>query len=130
MLTNIGVDDLHLVLDHLKNVKASCYKIGTALHLKQDELDAIKGESADCTAALIKIITSWLRKNYNLERFGEPTWKVLVEAVANPIGGNNNALAMEIARKHPPGEARYIKHSSSNDYFLLNLSGQHNYCGC
>ena len=107
----IGEDDLHLVLDHLKNVKASCYKIGTALHLKQDELDAIKRESADCTEALIKIITSWLRKNYDLERFGEPTWKALVEAMASPIGGNNNALAMEIARKHLPGETRCIKYS-------------------
>ena len=89
-----------MVLDHLKNVKAECYKIGTALHLKQGELDAIKRESADCAEAMIKIITSWLRKNYDLERFGEPTWKALVEAVANPIGGNNNALAMEIARSH------------------------------
>ncbi len=93
-------DDLYDILSYLKDVQAQCYKIGTALRLKQDILDTIKQESADHTEALTKIITNWLRKNYNFEKFGEPTWNSLVEAVESPIGGGNTALAMKIAEDH------------------------------
>ena len=40
-----------------------------------------------------------------VERFGEPTWRRLVEAVEDEVGGNNSALAQKIARQHPPSEA-------------------------
>ena len=36
-----------------------------------------------------------------LERSGKPTWRRLAEAAKDPVGGNNPALAHEIARKHP-----------------------------
>ena len=39
-------------------------------------------------------------RNYNVERFGEPTWQRLVEAVGHPAGGANMALARDIARRH------------------------------
>lgn len=99
----LGEDDLSSILDHLKDLKAQCYKIGTALHLKQDDLDTIKRENADFAEALTKIISNWLKLNYNWQKFVKPTWKALVEAVASPIGGNNTALAMEIARSHEAG---------------------------
>ena len=36
-----------------------------------------------------------------VERFGKPTWRRLVEAVQDPAGGNNLALAQKIAQDHP-----------------------------
>ena len=42
----------------------------------------------------------WLRKNYNVKKFGEPTWRQLVKAVGHPDGGADMVLAMEIAKKH------------------------------
>ena len=39
-------------------------------------------------------------RNYNVDRFGPPTWRKLVEIVEDPAAGNNKALADEIARKH------------------------------
>ena len=36
-----------------------------------------------------------------VERFGKPTWKSLVKAVEDKVGGNNPALAQTIAKKHP-----------------------------
>jgi len=36
-----------------------------------------------------------------VERFGMPTWRRLVEAVEDHVGGNNRALAQRIAREHP-----------------------------
>ena len=36
-----------------------------------------------------------------VKRFGNPTWRRLVEAVEDPVGGNDHALAQKIAAKHP-----------------------------
>ena len=36
-----------------------------------------------------------------VERFGKPTWRRLVEAVEDRVGGNNPALVQTIAREHP-----------------------------
>ena len=36
-----------------------------------------------------------------VERFGKPTWKRLVEAVEDHVGGNNRALAQTMAAEHP-----------------------------
>ena len=36
-----------------------------------------------------------------VERFGDPTWRRLVEAVQDKVGGDNLALAQAIARDHP-----------------------------
>ena len=44
--------------------------------------------------------TEWLKRNYKVEKFGEPTWQRLVEAVGNQAGGANMALAKKIARRH------------------------------
>ena len=36
-----------------------------------------------------------------VKKFGKPTWRRLVEAVEDPAGGNNYALALQIAAEHP-----------------------------
>ena len=36
-----------------------------------------------------------------VKKFGKPTWKSLVKAVEDNVGGNNPALAQTIAKKHP-----------------------------
>ena len=49
------------------------------------------------------MVTEWLKRNYNVRRFGEPTWQKLVEVVGHPAGGANKALARDIARRHKAG---------------------------
>ena len=49
---------------------------------------------------MAKVITDWLKRNYNVKRFGPPTWKALVEAVQATTGGYK-ALAEKIAKLHP-----------------------------
>ena len=88
------------MLEYLKDLTAEFHKIGTAFRLKSDTLKSIKQESADNMEATIRIVDSWLKLNYNWQRFGKPSWRALVEAVASPIGGGNVALAMKIAKKH------------------------------
>ena len=49
------------------------------------------------------MVTKWLKRNYNVKRFGEPTWQKLVEAVGHPAGGANMATARDIAKRHKAG---------------------------
>ena len=46
------------------------------------------------------MVAKWLKRNYNVKKFGEPTWQRLVEVVAHPAGGANMALARDMARRH------------------------------
>ena len=88
-------------MDELKDVKAQCYNIAIRLKLKPNIVDGIRREKLDDAAALEKIVDSWLiRKAYNTEKFGEPTWRAVVEAVEHAGGGNHKALAIEIAKRH------------------------------
>ena len=64
-------------------------------------LGSIKAQTPDFAVALNQIITNWLQRNYNTKKYGLPTWKMLVEAVRAPNGGNNAILADKIARLHP-----------------------------
>ena len=73
--------------------------IGIALRLKQGDLDTV--ETLACPRkCLSEMLTIWLRKKYNVEKFGEPTWRRLVEVVMDPAGGADPALAHSIAEKH------------------------------
>ena len=94
------------MLDYLNREQAKCYDIGSALKVKPSSLETIEKECVlDYNKALRRIITQWLKRNYDTERFGPPTWKVLVEAVKSPKGGDNVALAEKIAKDHPPHQA-------------------------
>ena len=97
-------DDLFDVQSELIPVTAKWRSIGTALRLKSDVLESIQAASgSDPPACLVSMVTEWLRRNYNVKRFGEPTWQRLVEAVGHPAGGANMAVARDIARRHKAG---------------------------
>ena len=50
--------------------------------------------------AFVEVLLVWLTQNYDVERFGPPTWWRLVEVVDSVDGGNDHALALAIASKH------------------------------
>ena len=74
--------------------------VGLALRLDPDTLDTIEADCKHVTGCLREALTLWLKKAYNTKRFGPPSWKLLVAAVAHPAGGNHRALAEEIADKY------------------------------
>ena len=87
----------------LISVAANWRSIGIALRLKPDVLENIETRyNGDPRKCLSSMLVEWLKRNYNVEKFGDPTWQWLVEAVGDPAGGANTALAMEIATKHKP----------------------------
>ena len=52
-------------------------------------------------ACLRAVLIEWLRRNHNIEKYGHPSWRTLVQAIANPIGCNDTAMALRIAQNHP-----------------------------
>ncbi len=95
---DLGTNDEVAVLNALADVQSRYYEIGTQLHLKS--LDSIKNRSSNDTIAMDEVVKDWLKGNYDTDLFGPPTWKMLVNVVANPMGGNNKSLAKKIAGEH------------------------------
>ena len=92
------------MVSELIPVAAKWRSIGVALRLKSDVLDSIDTlHRGNARACLDLVVNEWLKRNYNVSKFGEPTWQRLVEVVGHPAGGANAALASEIARKHKAG---------------------------
>ena len=90
-------DDFHEVYHELENIKARYYHLGIALGLPPGELEAIrKAHSQDMEVALTQVLLLWLRQQYNVEKFGRPTWQKLRKTV----DGENHTLAEKIAEKH------------------------------
>ena len=82
-------------------VASSWKAIGRGLRITSGRLEIIQkdnpGNSKEC---LSETLTCWLKQNYNVEKFGEPTWRAVVKVVACPAAGDNCALALSIAGKH------------------------------
>ena len=75
--------------------------IGRGFRIDSGHLDQIQTDNqSDCEECLSGVLTYWLRKNYDVELFGEPTWKTVVKVVAHSAAGNNCALALSIAGRH------------------------------
>ena len=96
-----GLDALFDVKKALSTVSAKWMSIGIALRLDPNILDGIQiKNSGDPQACLSSMLTEWLIRNYDVKRFGEPTWQWLVDAVGDLAGGGNMALAKDIAMTH------------------------------
>ena len=95
-----GEDDLQDIIRELVDVVANWKGIGTFLGIRDGQLQAIKLQGNSPLDCLREMLVTWLRRNYNVERFGKPTWVKVVEAVNDPTGGGNPPLAMEIAVRH------------------------------
>ena len=77
--------------------------IGLALGLSPSTLENIKmmkGQTADVYELLTNIILEWLKMNHDIDKFGKPTWRRIVEAVRAKSGGGNPALADALAKKY------------------------------
>ena len=99
-------------MEEVLDIKSMWFKVGRSLRLRSDDIGAIrKGypNKFDHDAALNDVLLLWLKKEYNVERFGPPTWRMLVEAINKRSGGNNYELAKQIALNHPAGSTIIYK---------------------
>ena len=100
LLSCAGIRDLFRVCSELVPVAHKWKKIGLALQLDPDLLDRIEARKNDDEDNLSDVLKEWLKKSYDTESFGDPSWKLLVDAVAHPFGGKDRALALQIAAKY------------------------------
>ena len=100
MSITTGEDDLSDIIRELTDVVAGWRNIGTLLGIRDGQLQTIQLQANSPLGCLREMLVTWLRRNYDVKRFGEPTWVKLVEVVNDPTGGGNPFLATEIARKH------------------------------
>ena len=100
-MTSTGIDDLFDVVSELEPVRARWKHIGLALRLSSALLVRIENEysgvAEDC---LTGVLTVWLNQNYNTDRFGEPSWELLAQAVGHPAGGKSAKLSNDIRLRH------------------------------
>ena len=100
-------DDLTDIMEEIVSIKCMYFQLGRSLRLKHDDLQTIYEayrRDSDTDKALNDVLLLWLHQKYNVERFGPPTWRLLVEAVNKKSGGNNHDLAKQVASNHPEGE--------------------------
>ena len=94
-------DDRFDILTEMMPVASSWKAIGTGLRIEPGRLDTIQesnlGKPREC---LSEMLTCWLKRNYNVKRFGEPTWQAVMKVVAHHAAGDNCALALNIAKQH------------------------------
>jgi len=94
-------DDIHDVYDEVFTMAGKWHRVARGLRLSSSTMSLIASKSnnepEDC---LFKSLEVWLKKTYNTERYGNPSWRMLVNSIANPAGGADAALAEAIAKKH------------------------------
>ena len=56
--------------------------------------------SKDAERCLLESIRHWLQCDYDIEKHEPPSWRSLVAAIGHSAGGQNHALAANIAKAH------------------------------
>ena len=77
-------------------VAARWRDIGLALGISDSKLETIEANKSDVRDRLTDMLRLWLNRAYNVEKYGEPSWQSLREAVRSPAGGNSPATADKI----------------------------------
>ena len=95
-----GEDELHDIIRELTDVAASWRSIGIQLGIPYSQLETIQLPGDKPLDCLEQTLATWLRRNFDVERFGEQTWMKLVKVVKHPAGGGNRLLAEKIAKSH------------------------------
>ena len=91
-----------LTTEHLVDVKrelcpfASWKNLGLNLGLSPKRLEVIENDYRRTDDWLQAVLLEWLKRNYDLDKYGLPSWRRLAEAV-KPI---DHALALTIQDRH------------------------------
>ena len=101
--------DLPETIKKQTDVAASWRNIGIQLGIRDSQLEVIQLQGESPLSCLRQMLSTWLRKNYNVKKFEEPTWMKLIEAVSHPAGGGNLSLAMKCVRVKGGRKKDFIK---------------------
>lgn len=93
-------DDLRYVVKAVHSLSRYNHGIGLCLHVHHlEEIEArFRRDPLKC---LIAVLNNWLKQAVGSDGDPEPpTWRRLVYVVADPLGGNNQAVAANIAQNY------------------------------
>ena len=101
MLTFIGTGDLFSIESEVLDISPRWKKFGGALNIDEKVLRKIAAEKRDDPGdCLHETLHEFLKMNYDTKAHGQPSWGLVVQAVAHRNGGNDKEVALEIAHKH------------------------------
>ena len=90
------------VYDEVISLAGNWRKLAIGLRIPPTLLAVIsKNCSNDQEECLLGLLVEWLKETYDVKRYGHPSWRSLVRAVASSPGGGNPAMAQTIADNHP-----------------------------
>lgn len=79
----IEEDDWNVIIEACNSLAAKWELISGYLGLSPSLIDKIRGNHpGDNTSCLNDALLQWIKQNYNVVKFGEPSWKTLLHAIA------------------------------------------------
>ena len=94
-------EDMYDVYEEVITMAESWERLAVGLRLPPVKRSLIATKYSNNTEkCLLAVVEEWLKGACNIQKYGHPSWRTLVQAVADPIGGINPALAHSIAAKH------------------------------
>ena len=94
----------------LSNLAGQWRAIATNLRLKNGSMDTIESDNSNKSVRCLQLaITDWLKLNYNYERNGRPSWRMLAKAIRELDGRLFNRIIYE----HPAG-LKFLRAGSYN----------------
>ena len=100
MFFNAEECDLSAVSSAVSSIGGRLNTFAIQLGLFPDTVEVVEKECAAVSERLQKILSEWLRRNYDTKLHGLPSWRLLCTAVASEAGGRDMRLASEIADQH------------------------------
>ena len=89
-------DDWNIVVIETRALASSWEQLVVYLGLPFDLIDNTIRPASNCWSEALK---QWIKQNYNIKKFGQPSWRTLLRAVAQV----NKLQFKKLAEKHKAG---------------------------
>lgn len=78
-----GEDDWNMIVYECSPLASKWLQLSAFLGLKLSITDRIRSDFPnDCLGCWSEALKEWIKGNYNTQRYGEPSWRALLKAIA------------------------------------------------
>ena len=110
-------DDWNVVSVECGSLAAKWEQLSTCLGLAKADIDRIReSRPRDIAGCWSEALSQWIKQNYFTQRFGLPSWRSLLKAVATV----DRHLCKELAAKHPLGTTSDFRYNTVNINYPLD----------
>ena len=89
-------DDWNVVFEECSPLASKWQPLSALLGLRLSIVDRIKSDfQGDSLGCLSEALKQWIKMNYNTQKYGKPSWKTLLKAIAKIDKPQFNRLATE-----------------------------------